>query len=307
MKNLGKAFCAMCCVAFSSHALAAAYTLPPESQSIVGQMQYSSASLGETAVKMAHRYDIGYNAIESANPYLNMSKEFSYGTLVKIPTKHLLPSQARRGIVVNLPEMRMYYYPAGSNQVLTYPIGIGKIGKTIPLANNAVITRKKINPTWIPPEDIREFNLEKGIVLPRIMPPGPDNPLGPYAIYMSIPTYLIHSTPFPESVGTRASFGCIRMYENDIKTFFPSITGGIPITIINAPAKVGWHDNKLYMETHKPMEEHSNNEDATLPGMVRMVTESTKDHPVLIDWQMVAYLAKDRDGVPHEVGIKLNK
>src|SRR6185503_4423744 len=97
------------------------------------------------------------------------------------------------------------------------PIGIGKIGKTIPLAE-AMITRKAKDPKWIPTDDIRQFNLSQGVVLPQVMPPGPENPLGSYAIYMSIPTYLIHSTIFPESVGKRASFGCIRMYQSDVET-----------------------------------------------------------------------------------------
>lgn len=310
MKKIGLTFCTIFSIACSSVTFATAYNVPPSSQSLIGQVQYTSVGSSDSAVKIAHRYDIGYNALESANPFLltdskEKTKELSYGMPVKIPTQHLLPNQARKGIVINLPEMRMYYYLPGTNQVLTYPIGIGKIGKTIPLANNAVITRKKVNPTWIPPEDIREFNLEKGIVLPRIMPPGPDNPLGPFAIYTSLPTYLIHSTPFPESVGTRASFGCIRMYENDIRTFFPTITGGIPLAIINSPVKVGWEDDKLYMESHKPMEEHGSAYDANLPGIVHMISESSKEQPVLVDWQLVSYLAKDRDGVPHEIGLKI--
>ncbi|MBA3661358.1 MAG: L,D-transpeptidase family protein [Gammaproteobacteria bacterium] len=284
----------------SSQIFATSYTVPPPNRSLIGQVTYGAVGGGETTTSLAKRYDLGHNAMISANPHLDRNNSGA----VKIPSQHLLPSQARQGIVINLPEMRMYYYPPGSNVVLTYPIGIGKIGKTIPI-KNAVITRKTENPTWVPPDDIREFNLQQGIVLPQVMPPGPDNPLGPYAIYMSIPTYLIHSTIFPESIGKRASFGCIRMYESDIQEFFPSIQGGISVAIINSPVKVGWQDDRLYMEAHEALEEHSDAPDASLPGMVQMISNKASDQPVLVDWQMVSYLARERDGLPHEIGVRI--
>lgn len=302
MKKIGQVLSICYLTMLSNNVFATAYTLPSTNQSLIGEIKQSAINPGETSNVLTQRYDIGHNALESANP--QYPKGIPAGAPVQIPTQHLLPNQAREGIVVNLPEMRMYYYPKGSGEVFTYPIGIGKIGKTIPI-KRAVITYKKTDPTWIPPEDIREFNLEKGIVLPKIMPPGPDNPLGPYAIYMSIPTYLIHSTPFPESVGTRASFGCLRMYETDVKELFPSVSKGIPIVIVNSPVKVGWQDNNLYMEAHEALEEHNEAYDTSLPGMVHQITETTKDQPVLIDWQQVAYIAKARDGIPHQVGVAI--
>lgn len=303
--TIGKAISAGLLLLASSQAFAAAYTLPPASESLIGKTLFIGAKNGDNVVNIAERYNLGYNALDNANPQLDMARGFPAGAPVQIPTAHLIPNEPREGIIINLPEMRMYYFPAGSGQVLTYPIGIGKIGKTIPIAK-AKITRKVKNPTWIPPEDIREFNLQQGIVLPQVMPPGPDNPLGPYAIYMSLPTYLIHSTIFPESVGRRASFGCIRMYESDIQTFFPSIQGGIPVVIINKPIKVAWQDNKLYMEAHPPLEEHNTAMDASLPGAVQSITNmTTNSEPMLVDWQMVSYLVKERDGVPHEIGFKI--
>lgn len=287
----------------STNAFATAYDVPPSTQALVGNVQYSIVSSGATTADVAQRYDVGYNAMEYANPQVNMGKRLASGTNLQIPTKHLLPDLPREGIVINLPEMRMYYY-VGST-VYTYPIGIGKIGKTIPITRTA-ITKKTKDPTWIPPQDIREWDLsEQGIVLPRVMPPGPDNPLGPYAIYMKLPTYLIHSTIFPESIGKRASFGCIRMYETDIKSFFPSINGGIPVAIINSPTKVGWQDDKLYMESHVPLEEHGQASDANLAGMVHLVSDASKNQATLVDWQLISYLAKTRDGMPHEIGMKI--
>ena len=286
----------------SSHAFATVYNIPPANESLIGSVQNSNVGYNETAVAIAQRYDIGYNAIENANPHINLTKGFPSGAPLQIPTQHLLPNQPRQGIVINLPEMRMYYYVNG--EVRTYPIGIGKLGKTIPITKTA-ITRKTKDPVWIPPQDIREFNLEQGIVLPRIMPAGPDNPLGQYAIYMRVPTYLIHSSPFTESIGKRASFGCIRMFESDIQDFFPSIQGGIPVAIINTPVKVGWEDNRLYIEAHHPLQEHSGAFDASLPGMIHMISNYSATQPTLVDWQMVTYIAEERDGIPHDIGMRL--
>jgi L,D-transpeptidase ErfK/SrfK len=291
-------------ILISSKSFAAVYPVPSSDNALIGQVQHMNLASGDSIATIGKQYDVGHDAIQSANPQFNFEQDLPSGVPVQVPTQHLLPSLPREGIVVNLPEMRMYYYPAGSDQVLTYPVGIGRIGKTIPIARTA-ITRKVKDPIWIPPQDIREFNLEQGIVLPRIMPAGPDNPLGPYAIYMKIPTYLIHSTIFPESVGKRASFGCLRMFESDIEDFFPSIEKGVPVVIINSPVKTGWQHDRLYIEAHTPLEEHSSDFNATLPGMIHQVAVSTENAPTLVDWQLVYFLASERDGLPHEVGMKL--
>lgn len=302
--KLGKVLSAAFLLA-STHALATTYNLPPVNESLVGQIQYGSAGSGDSTAKIAERYDLGYNALEKANPHLNMERGLPSGASLTLPTQHLLPNQAREGIVINLPEMRMYYYLPGSNQLLTYPIGIGKIGKNIPIEKTSIIKKAK-DPVWVPPDDIREFNLEtNGIILPQVMPPGPDNPLGPYAIYMKIPTYLIHSTIFPESIGKRASFGCVRMYESDIKQFFPVVEKGVPVAIINSPVKVAWQKDKLYMEAYVPLEEHSAALDASLPGMVNLINNAAKNEVTLVDWQAVAFIDEERDGVPHDIGIKI--
>ncbi len=288
----------------SSVLLASQYTVPAETNSLIGHLQEQSIDDPTLITTIQKQYNVGYNAIISANPHIDPAKGFPKGATIVVPTEHLLPNQARKGIVINLPEMRMYYYPEGSNKVLTYPIGIGKVGKTIPIVATKV-TRKKENPTWVPPADIREYNLEQGIVLPKVLPAGPDNPLGPYAIYMSVPTYLIHSTIFPESVGKRASFGCIRMYESDIKEFFPSVESGVPVVITNAPVKLGFDNELLFIEVHPPLVEHANEYNSSLPGIVHMIDNQVQDQPVLVNWQLVAYLAKERDGIPHEVGMPL--
>lgn len=287
----------------SSQAFATAYSIPAANESIIGSQQTGFVKSGDTAATIAHAYDIGFNEIQNANPEIDMNHRFSSGREVVIPTEHLLPNAPRKGIVINLPEMRMYFY--NGNEVLTYPVGIGKAGKTIPIAN-AKVTYKKTNPYWYPPDDIREFNLAQGVILPKVLPPGPDNPLGTYAVYMTLPTFLIHSTIFPESVGRRASFGCIRMYETDIESFFPIIKRGIPIDIINSPVKVGWQKDKLYMEAHAPLDEYKSEPNATLSGTVHEIVERTGNKPVLVDWQGVSFIAKANDGAPHEIGVLLS-
>lgn len=304
-KKLGMLFSLGLLVTASSSVFATSYPMPPTTQSLIGTVDVINAEDQDNVVNLAARYDIGFNTIQNANPQLDMKRGFPINAPVVISTEHILPNVPRVGIVVNLPEMRLYYYPENSQTVLTYPIGIGKIGKTIPIIDTA-IAYKRENPTWTPPEDIREFNLQQGVVLPKVMPPGPDNPLGKYAIYMKIPTYLMHSTIFPESIGTRASFGCLRMYESDIEGFFPTITPGIPVEILNMPTKVGWQNDFLYMEVNPPLEEHQNEMEATIPGMVHRIVEITANQPTLVDWQAVSFIAKEKDGIPHSVGFAIN-
>src|SRR5262245_11291261 len=129
----------------STQAYAATYYLPPANESLIGQIQYRASGSGDSITKVAERYDLGYNSLERANPHLNFERSLPNGAALTLPTQHLLPNHARDGIVINLPEMRMYYYLPGSKQVLTYPIGIGKIGKTIPIEKTS-ITRKAKDP-----------------------------------------------------------------------------------------------------------------------------------------------------------------
>jgi L,D-transpeptidase ErfK/SrfK len=290
-------------ILMTSTATAKTFTLPPPSESLIGNMTYATTQRISPAPIMAQYYYIGQNTLVSANTGIIENGPVPAG-LITVPTQFLLPPLARKGVVINLPEMRMYYYVPGSNTVMTFPVGIGKIGKTIPI-RNATIIRKKVNPTWTPPADIREFDRDQGIDLPPgPMAPGPDNPLGPYAIYLSIPTYLIHSTIYPESIGRRASFGCIRMNEDDIKPFFTAVTPGTPVTIVNMPIKVAWQDNMLYLESHPALEEHGNG--GVSPAVSYVENAIPRNQVVFVNWQLVAYLAQKPDGVPHEIGVRIN-
>lgn len=287
----------------SSGTLANTYSLPPTSETVVGQVQYSTTAFNETVVDIAKRYNLGVNQVANANHHLDPGRGFPSGAVLKLSTSYILPPLPRQGIVINLSEMRLYYYPPGSGIVKTYPVGIGKVGKVIPLTKTFV-AQKLVNPIWTPTPDIRAYNRAQGIILPAYIPPGPDNPLGPYAIYLGIPEFRIHSTIFPESIGKRASFGCIRMNESDIKDFFPLVTVKTPVNIVDLPTKIGWQDNKLYLEAHPPLEE-SPAPSASYAGMVQLISQSTQNQPTLVDWQLVSYLASQHDGAPHEIGVRI--
>lgn len=285
----------------ASTAMAQTFNLPSPSESLIGEVDYISTPPNENAPIFAHQHGIGHNALIAANPGLNEDSALP-GGYVTVPTEFMLPPLPREGIVINLPEMRMYYYPKNGT-VMTFPVGIGKMGKTIPITNT-YISRKVVNPSWTPTESIRQFDREQGIELPRRMGPGPDNPLGPYAIYLGVPTYLIHSTIFPESIGRRASFGCIRMNEDDIKEFFPLVQPRIPVAIINMPIKVAWQDDALYLESHPALEEHSNGGTESAVSAVEQALP--QNQLVFVNWQLVAFLAEKPDGIPHEVGVRVN-
>jgi L,D-transpeptidase ErfK/SrfK len=294
----------LCLIAvfFVRPVFATEFPLPSPNNALLGEVQYVPVTRESPAI-IAQRYNLGLNAIVDANPGSTERIVYSTTGNLKIATAFLLPPVARKGIVINLPEMRMYYYPDNSDSVMTFPVGIGKIGKTIPI-RNTIVARKKVNPVWIPPADIRQFNEDQGIHLPAVMPAGPDNPLGPYGIYLGIPTYLIHSTIFPESIGRRASFGCIRMNETDIKEFFPLVMPGTSVVILNMPDKVAWDGDQLYLEAHPPLEEHA---DAfNIHQLMNTVTDALPSHDVvLVNWPLVAYLAEQPDGIPHDIGIRL--
>lgn len=282
---------------------AATFSLPPTGKSLLGALQSGYSQPGENLATLAQRYDVGYNSIIDANPGINSSPDLN-ATSVIVPTLFLLPPIARRGIVINLPEMRMYFYPTNSGVVMTFPIGIGRVGKTIPITTTAV-TRKAVDPSWKPTPAIREFNRTQGIELPDVMPAGPDNPLGPYAIYLGVPTYLIHSTIFPESIGKRASFGCIRMNETDIREFFPLVKPGTTVSIINIPTKINWEGEQLFLEAHPPLEEHNTESLATPAGVVRAIEKASEGKLVMVDWQLVSNMLNQRDGIPRAIGVKV--
>lgn len=244
--------------------VAATYDLPSEHFDVIGSIRTVQSVYADTLWEIARRTDIGQDQMQRANPDVDIWIP-GEGTRITVPSQHVLPRVPRRGLVLNLPEMRMYYFPPKQPgrpaQVQTYPIGIGRMDWATPLGTTTIIAKVK-DPSWTPPESIRIEHAAKGDPLPRVVPAGPNNPLGRYAMRLGIPGYLIHSTNKPLGVGMRVSHGCIRMLPEDIERLFPQLPTGTPVTIVNQPVKAGWHGGKLFLEIHPPLEEYPNHRGA---------------------------------------------
>ncbi len=215
------------------------------------------AKESETLLDIAREYSVGYHEIVKANPDVDRWYPGA-DTPVVIPTRYILPDTPRRGLVLNLPEMRLYYYPktkaGGMPIVLTYPVGIGRQDWETPRGVTRIAQKKK-HPTWTPPASIKAEHAAQGDPLPNVVPAGPDNPLGTRALRLGIRGYLIHGTNKPYGVGMRVSHGCIRMRKEDVEELFDIIPRGEVVRIINQPLKIGHYADRLFMEFHSPLEE----------------------------------------------------
>ena len=233
----------------SAPVFSATYDLPSEHFDVIGSVTTVRARYEDTLLDIARRTNIGQDHMQRVNPDVDRWLPGD-GTIVTVPSQHILPRGPRTGLVLNLPEMRMYYYPPKKPgqpaQVQTYPMSIGRMDWATPLGVTKIVEKTK-NPTWTPPESIRREHAAKGDPLPRVVPAGPNNPLGEYKMRLGIPGYLIHGTNKPQGVGMRVSHGCIRMLPEDIEKLFPQIPTGTPVTIVNQPVKAGWYGGKLYL------------------------------------------------------------
>ena len=224
------------------------FTWAPE-HSVVGKLTIHIVAKGETLLDIARWYDLGYNQIVLANPDVDpwIPPE---GTEILLPTCYVLPEK-KSGLVVNLAEMRLYFFRRELDQrvVYTAPIGVGVEGKLTELGVYTVI-RKKKNPAWHVPPSIRE----EDPTLPEVVPPGPENPLGAYALYLSRGAYAIHGTNRPWGIGRRVSHGCIRLYPEDIEALFPLVPIGTPVFIVYQPFKLGVREGKVYLQAFPDFE-----------------------------------------------------
>lgn len=200
----------------------------------------------ETLLEVARLFDLGYNEMVEANPGIDPWVP-PRGTVVRVPTMWVLPDVMEEGIVINLAEMRLYYFftVKGQRMVRTFPIGIGRKGLSTPLGMYRIVAKVK-DPVWYPPEEARR----EDPTLPPYVPPGPGNPLGGYWLQLSIPGYGIHGTNRPWGIGRRVSRGCIRLYPEDIAWLFEHVRVGTKVKIVNKPVKIGQRDGRLYIEIH---------------------------------------------------------
>ncbi|QIA65881.1 L,D-transpeptidase family protein [Vibrio astriarenae] len=242
------------CWLLSASAWSTTYSLPPEGSNIVGRTQYHVIEQGETLANIAKQYDVGFLSLMAANkgvdPFLPQADH-----VLTIPSQIILPQAERKGIVINLAELRLYYFDPDEEVVHIFPVGIGRVGRDTPEMKTR-ISQMREAPTWTPPQSVRRDYLAKGIELPAVVPAGPDNPLGEYAMRLAYGhgEYLIHGTNKDFGIGLRVSAGCIRMEPKDIEWLFYQVDKGTNVRIIDEPVKMTLEpDRSVFVEAHEPL------------------------------------------------------
>lgn len=264
----------------------------------IGRFEYYQITGQKNLLQIARLNDLGYIELLAANPGIDPWVPERGRTLV-LPKAHLLPDAPRRGIVINLAEMRLYFFRKKSGRVLTFPIGIGRMGRETPTGVTHVKEKRK-NPTWIPPASIRAERPG----LPSEVPPGPRNPLGHYALNLAWQGYVIHGTNKPYGIGRRVSSGCIRLYPEDIALLFRLVSVGTPVVIVYQPVKLGWSGGELYMQVH-PTAAQSDELEARgwfTPAVIRTLNDQVRNAAgatsYRVAWDIVYDAARKRRGVP---------
>lgn len=299
---------AVACVAASGTAIATIYPLPAPEDSVVGEVQSVTSHYEDTLLAIGRKYGVGYEEITAANPGIDPWLP-GEGTHIVIPTQYVLPHVPRVGIVVNLPEHRIYYFPKPKKgeapTVQTFPVSIGRMNWKTPLGVTRIVSKQE-NPAWYPPESVRKEHAADGDPLPKVVPAGKDNPLGEFAMRLGIPggSYLIHGTNNPQGIGMDDTHGCIRMYPEDIEFFFKEVSVNTPVLIVDQPFKMGWSGDKLYMEIHKPLLDRETDNDTDLTNLTRLVVGATEQRAADINWSQAEELFQIPSGIPAQVQLR---
>jgi L,D-transpeptidase ErfK/SrfK len=270
---------------------------------VIGRLAFIRLEKGDTLPDIARHFSLGINTVSAANPGTDIWVPDA-GERILLPLSFILPDARRKGIVINLAAMRLFYFHGNSNPlaVSTYPVGVGTTEKPTPTGQMYVM-RKKLRPTWYVPASIAEDYRKKGDPLPPAVPPGPLNPLGEYALYLSEPEYLVHGTNKPASIGLNATNGCIRLYPEDIKRLFKNTPVKTPVNIVNQPYLVGQRDGIIYVEAHKPSKGSSAAELKKI--YVKLKNIENKSGQAL-DWKKIGKVIGEARGVPVPIFESLN-
>jgi len=289
-------------------AQATEYPLPEKDSRLIGEnTTYTVPDDGKPLEAVAAKYKIGLIAMLEANPGVDPLLPKA-GTVLTIPSQMLLPDTKREGIVINLAELRLYYYPKDSGTVIVYPIGIGQLGRNTPEMITSV-SQKIPNPTWTPTVNIRKAYLKDGITLPGVVPAGPDNPMGLFAMRLAQGQghYLIHGTNANFGIGMRVSSGCIRLRPDDIEALFNSVPKGTRVQVINQPIKFAIEpDGKRYIEVHQPLSRTEKDDPQTMPIVLTRdikVFESNKE----TDKDVMNQAITRRSGMPVLVNVGITE
>lgn len=290
------ALCALLALVLTAAAAAA------RTGDIIGEMHdYTTWSTDEDMLDIARADELGLIELMVANPGVDPWVP-SHGVKLVLPTMHILPDAPRKGIVINTAELRLYYYDS-EDGYFSYPLGVGRDGYLTPVGTTRIV-RKKDHPSWyLTPSEIRDHP-----ELPRIVPPGEDNPLGEYAMYLGWPSYLIHGTNTPWGIGRRTSRGCIRMYPEDIEYLFNHVPVGTQVTVVNQPVKLGWRDGELYIEVQPSTKQVDTMEEASKapapPDPIPLAEQADRilvragDAATRLDWPAIEQALADRQGYP---------
>ena len=280
------------------------YPLPPAGSRLIGENQFHVVQPGGGSLEaIAKQYNVGFLALMQANPGIDpfVPRE---GSVLTIPRQMLLPDAPREGILINLAELRLYYFAPGTQSVTVYPIGIGQLdGDTLTPTMVTRVSQKRANPTWTPTANIRARYLKQGITLPAVVPAGPDNPMGHHAIRLAAygGVYLLHGTNADFGIGMRVSSGCIRLRDGDIETLFRQVTPGTKVNIINTPIKASVEpDGTRLVEIHQPLSEKINDDPQLLPIVLNKSMQTFKD-AAQTDSAVMEHAMEIRSGMPIDV------
>ncbi|MBB1199666.1 LysM peptidoglycan-binding domain-containing protein [Enterobacteriaceae bacterium 89] len=291
-------------VAVALPARANTWPLPPSGSRLVGENRFHVVENdGGSLESIAKKYNVGFLALLQANPGVDPYVPRA-GSVLTIPLQTLLPDAPREGMVINLAELRLYYYPPGKNSVTVYPIGIGQLGgTTITPTMITTVSDKRANPTWTPTANIRARYKAMGISLPAVVPAGPDNPMGHHAIRLAAygGVYLLHGTNADFGIGMRVSSGCIRLRDGDIEKLFRQVTPGTKVNIINTPIKASVEPNGVHLvEVHQPLSKHIDDDPQVLPITLNGTMQAFKNSPQT-DAPVMNHVMEVRSGMPVDV------
>lgn len=286
------------------------YPLRDDGGGLFGEVKRIQTRYEDTLIQLARQHSLGYEELLRVNkgvdPWLPGA-----GTEILIPGQRLLPPGVREGIVVNLPEHRLFYFPKPEKGkppvVLTFPVSVGKMDWNTPLGVTKVV-RKQKDPPWYPPESVRKEHIKRGDPpLPAVVPAGPDNPLGTRSMRLDIPggAYLIHGTNNPDAVGMAITHGCLRMYPEDIERLFDLTPVGTRVTLINEPVKISRFGGEVWLEVHPPVDEKGQVLTVDIEVFEARLNELLGESEVIIDWEMALRALREATGMPVLVGLEL--
>src|SRR5512143_3616646 len=264
-------------------------------EDVVGRLAILQLETGDTLPDIARHFSLGINALSAANPGVDVWVPQA-GERVLLPLSFILPDAPRKGIVVNLAAMRLFQYKENGTSLLvtTYPLGIGTEERPTPTGQMHVM-RKAARPTWHVPASIAEDHRKKGDILPKAVPPGPENPLGEYALYLSASGYLIHGTNKPASIGLTATNGCLRLYPENVKLLFDDTPVKTPVLIVSQPYLIGQRNGVLYLESHAPPEASGALDSEILHMKLRTIEKKAQR---TLDWKKVKEVQAEARGIP---------